>query len=188
MTLEKARKKALFGAVVSIVFGIGALIASGHIYCDHNQMLSSFSEQTSFPAKNIHMVRMFRAAAFLVVPAQCMVLVGATLDVLKYLRKWREQASPEAPSDATTKRLATARKQAVFAIVLASIVVLMTAFLFGYYNNWLGGFARRTTSPAENAFLLNRIKIVSYGVMPALSGIIIFSGVITFLSLRKQRE
>jgi hypothetical protein len=184
MTIEKAYKKALFGARISILFGIGVQLCIVYYFFRYDQSIVDLGLRESVEIRNYHWARAFKAP-FLLVLCNCAILAIIGFDTLAFLRKRREKPLPQALCDSEGKRLTIAHNQAVLWIVMATLLTVTGAFLYGYYNDWLNWFSRNSTSPAENAFFVRRFRILCYAIVPALGAVLILSGISTIRCLKK---
>ncbi|MBI3871379.1 MAG: hypothetical protein HY299_22840 [Verrucomicrobia bacterium] len=89
MSIEKARKRAIFGAIASIFIGSVTMLAVVVVYALAGDWLNVLSEQASHVAACALLVKALKAAVFRVIPGLSIILIVSAANTLSYLRKQR---------------------------------------------------------------------------------------------------
>jgi Mn2+/Fe2+ NRAMP family transporter len=93
MTLENARKQALFAGITLIVTGSVSILVVVLIYALSGNWLNSYSQQEPNPATNVHLVKAVKVAAYRLVPAYSVIMIASGASILIYCTKQKDQMS-----------------------------------------------------------------------------------------------
>lgn len=93
MTIERARKEALFAGIALIVVGSLGILSVVLIYARYGNFLNSYSQQEPNAEANKFLIKALKAAAFGLVPSLCVIMIASGASILSYCKKVREQVS-----------------------------------------------------------------------------------------------